>query len=62
MSTREQLAEVIRDGEGVWRTPLEAADAILAAGFGKLADAWDEGWNAGAGWPQDDDNPYRSAS
>lgn len=23
------------------------------------ADAWDEGWNAGASWPQDDTNPYR---
>ena len=31
MNTREQLAEVIRDGEGTWQTPLEAADAILKA-------------------------------
>ena len=31
MSRREQLAEVIRDEVGVWRTPLEAADAILGA-------------------------------
>jgi len=23
------------------------------------ADAWSEGWNAGASWPQDDTNPYR---
>ena len=23
------------------------------------AEAWDEGWNAGASWPQDDTNPYR---
>ena len=23
------------------------------------ADAWDEGWDAGASWPQDDTNPYR---
>lgn len=26
-----------------------------------LAAAWDEGWDAGAGWPQSDVNPYRSA-
>ena len=31
MTAREDLAEVIRDGEGTWRTPLEAADAILKA-------------------------------
>lgn len=31
MSAREELARLIRDGEGTWRTPLEAADAILAA-------------------------------
>ena len=23
--------------------------------------AWDEGWDAGAGWPQEDQNPYRSS-
>jgi hypothetical protein len=24
-----------------------------------LAIAWDEGWDAGAGWPQTEINPYR---
>ena len=26
------------------------------------ADAWQEGWDAGAGWPQDDTNPHKDAS
>jgi len=26
-----------------------------------LAAAWDEGWDAAAGWPQVDINPYRKA-
>ena len=63
MSAREELAEVIRDGVGVWRTPLEAGDAILAAGYGRLADAWDEGYTTGnAHNGRRDANPYRSAS
>lgn len=54
---------------------LEAVSKVLsdAAAFGRQAtdseiltalraDAWDEGWNDGAGWPQQDINPYRKAS
>lgn len=49
---------------------MQACDAysiarhLLACGYGAakevMAAAWDEGWSAGAGWPQIEDNPHRS--
>lgn len=44
------------------RLALEAAAPHLMAHSqlnAELAKAWDRGWVAAAGWPQDDHNPYR---
>ena len=41
------------------RTILEAAGPHLTQAA--KAEAWGEGWDAGAGWPQIEDNPYRTA-
>jgi hypothetical protein len=40
----------------------EAHKQCEAAAPHLMAAAWDEGWDAAAGWPQIDDNPYRSTT
>lgn len=40
-------------------TTAEIELILTAAAPFIAAQAWDEGWDAGAGWPQDDRNPYR---
>lgn len=40
---------------------LEMARAAIESVAPRLMEqAWDEGWNEGASWPQNDINPYKS--
>lgn len=45
--------------EGIWTmTESEFAESLRSA----KEQAWEEGWQAGAGWPQIEDNPYKVQS
>lgn len=48
---------------GSAHTPSPYAEAEFDRAIAKIkADAWQEGWDAGAGWPQDDTNPHKAES
>lgn len=48
-------------GSSVWGPVGEGIEAIEAEMRKQIVEAWDEGWDAGASWPQPYkwDNPYR---
>lgn len=51
-------------GSSVWGRVGDGILAVEAEMRERLAEAWDEGWDAGASWPQPYkwDNPYREGT
>lgn len=57
----DEVRAIYTSGTPAHHVSIAGAYAEFDRAIAKVrADAWQEGWNAGAGWPQDDTNPYRA--